>query len=405
MNFKSIVVEATSALKRHWIRSVLTILGISIGVGAFIAVVAIGNAGTSSIEDQLQSIGDNFIWVEAGSRNRNGIRAGSRGTRSLIMGDATAIMRQVPLIKTMSPNVDGHIQVIYGGENWSTFYRGVSPEFLQIRRWNVRLGTFFSTADVETDAPVCVLGQTVVDNLFGDENPVGTTVRVMDIPCKVLGVLQAKGCSATGQDQDDFIVMPYTTVQKRVTGEFWLDDIFCSAVSRDAMAEATREIMGVLRERHHLNPGEDDDFNIRRPEDVVQAQLAASRVMTILLASIASLSLVVGGIGIMNIMLVSVTQRTREIGIRMAVGATEWDVQLQFLSEAIVLSTLGGIFGVIIGLGSSSLVQNMFHFPTKLTPQIFLIGGLFSAAVGILFGYYPAKKASQLDPIQGLRYE
>ncbi len=405
MNFKSIVVEATSALKRHWIRSVLTILGISIGVGAFIAVVAIGNAGTSSIEDQLQSIGDNFIWVEAGSRNRNGIRAGSRGTRSLIMGDATAIMRQVPLIKTMSPNVDGHIQVIYGGENWSTFYRGVSPEFLQIRRWNVRLGTFFSTADVETDAPVCVLGQTVVDNLFGDENPVGTTVRVMDIPCKVLGVLQAKGFSATGQDQDDFIVMPYTTVQKRVTGEFWLDDIFCSAVSREAMPEATREIMGVLRERHHLNPGEDDDFNIRRPEDVVQAQLAASRVMTILLASIASLSLVVGGIGIMNIMLVSVTQRTREIGIRMALGATEWDVQLQFLSEAIVLSTLGGIFGVIIGLGSSSLVQNMFHFPTKLTPQIFLIGALFSAAVGVLFGYYPAKKASQLDPIQGLRYE
>ena len=405
MNLKNIFVEATIALKRHWIRSLLTILGISIGVGAFIAVVAIGNAGSSSIEDQLQSIGDNFIWVEAGSRNRNGIRAGSRGTRSLTMADANSITRQVPLIKTLSPNVDGHIQVIYGGENWSTFYRGVSPEFLQIRRWNVRLGTFFTTSDVETDAPVCVLGQTVADNLFGDENPIGKTVRVSTVPCKVLGVLQAKGFSATGQDQDDFIVMPYTTVQKRITGEFWLDDIFCSAVSRDAMPEATREIMGLLRERHHLNPGEDDDFNIRRPEDVVQAQLAASRVMTILLASIASLSLVVGGIGIMNIMLVSVTQRTKEIGIRMAVGATEWDVQLQFLSEAIVLSTLGGIFGVMIGLASSSVVHNMFHFPTKLTPQIFAIGGLFSAAVGILFGYYPAKKASQLDPIQGLRYE
>jgi len=405
MNLKNIFAEAVTALKRHWIRSLLTILGISIGVGAFIAVVAIGNAGSSSIEDQLQSIGDNFIWVEAGSRNRNGIRAGSRGTRSLTMSDATAMARQVPLIKTMSPNVDGHIQVIYGGENWSTFYRGVSPEFLQIRRWNVRLGTFFTAGDVDTDAPVCVLGQTVVDNLFGDENPVGKTVRVSTVPCKVVGVLQAKGFSATGQDQDDFIVMPYTTVQKRITGEFWLDDIFCSAVSRDAMPEATREIMGLLRERHHLNPAEDDDFNIRRPEDVVQAQLAASRVMTILLASIASLSLIVGGIGIMNIMLVSVTQRTREIGIRMAVGATEWDVQLQFLSEAIVLSTLGGIFGVIIGLASASVVQNMFHFPTKLTPQIFAIGGLFSAAVGILFGYYPAKKASQLDPIQGLRYE
>ena len=218
-------------------------------------------------------------------------------------------------------------------------------------------------------------------------------------------MLQRKGFSATGQDQDNFIVMPFTTVQKRITGTFWLDDIFFSAVSRDAMPEATRQITGLLRERHHLTAAEDDDFNVRRPEDVVQAQLATSQIMTILLASVASLSLLVGGIGIMNIMLVSVTQRTREIGVRLAVGATEWDVQMQFLSEAIALSILGGIFGVLAGIGSSYAVESLFQFPTKLTLEIFAIGGLFSAGVGVLFGYYPARKASQLDPIQGLRYE
>ena len=208
-----------------------------------------------------------------------------------------------------------------------------------------------------------------------------------------------------GQDQDDFVLLPFTTVQKRITGTFWLDDIFCSAVSRDAMSEATRQITGLLRERHHMNPGEDDDFNVRRPEDLIQAQLASSRIMTILLGSIASLSLLVGGIGIMNIMLVSVTQRTREIGVRLAVGATEWDVQLQFLSEAVALSLLGGVLGVLAGLLSSSAVEQLFEFPTKLTPEVFAIAGLFAFGVGVLFGYYPARKASQLDPIQGLRYE
>jgi putative ABC transport system permease protein len=405
MNLKTVLHQALITLQRNWIRSGLTILGIAVGVGAFICVVAIGHAGSSRIEDQLQSLGDNFIWVEAGSRARNGIRAGSRGSRSLVLGDAEAIVQQVPLIQRMSPNVDGHIQVVYGGENWATMYRGVTPEFLQIRRWEVRSGSFFTAADVEADAPVCVLGQTVVENLFGIEDPVGKTVRVQSLPCKVVGVLQRKGLSATGQDQDDFIVMPFTTVQKRITGTFWLDDIFFSAVSRDAMPEATRQITGLLRERHHLTTAEDDDFNVRRPEDVVQAQLATSQIMTILLASVASLSLLVGGIGIMNIMLVSVTQRTREIGVRLAVGATEWDVQKQFLSEAIALSILGGIFGVLAGIGSSYAVESLFQFPTKLTLEIFAIGGLFSAGVGVLFGYYPARKASQLDPIQGLRYE
>jgi len=405
MNFKTILREAFITLNRNWIRSVLTILGIAVGVGSFICVIAIGNAGTSSIEDQLQSLGDNFIWIEAGSRARNGMRMGARGSRTLVLSDAHAIMEQVPLIKSMSPNVDGRIQVIYSGENWSTQFRGVTPEFVEIRRWTLRLGAFFTAADVEAAAPVCVLGQTVVENLFGEENPIGKIIRVKAVPCKVVGVLLAKGFSATGQDQDDFVVMPITFAQKRITGTFWLDDIFCSAVAREAMPEATRQTVGLLRERHHLTAAEDDDFNIRRPEDVVQAQLATSRIMTALMASVASLSLLVGGIGIMNIMLVSVTQRTREIGVRLAVGATEGDVQLQFLSEATALSVLGGLFGLLAGVISSAAVENLFQFPTKLTPEIFFIGGLFSAGIGILFGYYPARKASQLDPIQGLRYE
>jgi putative ABC transport system permease protein len=405
MNVRNVFRQASTALWRNGIRSFLTILGISMGVGAFICVVAIGNAGSSRIERQLQNLGDNFIWIEAGSRSRSGVRYGARGDRTLILEDAKAIVEQVPLVKSMSPNLDGHIQVVYQGQNWSTQYRGVTPEFLQIRRWNVRSGAFFTDADVETDAPVCVLGQTVVDNLFDKESPIGKSIRMQSMPCLVVGVLQAKGFSATGQDQDDFVVMPFTTVEKRIAGTFWLDDIFCSAVSREAMPEATKQIVALLRERHHLNPGEDDDFNVRRPEDVVQAQLATNRIMTILLASIASLSLLVGGIGIMNIMLVSVTQRTREIGIRLAVGATEWDVQLQFLSEAIVLSLVGGLLGLLAGVGSSTLVENIFQMPTRLSTDIFLIGGLFSAAVGILFGYYPARKASQMDPIQALRFE
>jgi putative ABC transport system permease protein len=405
MNLSNVFREAWTSLRRHWIRSVLMVLGIAIGVGAFICVVAIGHAGSSSIEDQMQSLGDNFIWVEAGSRMRNGMRMGARGTRSLVLGDAEAIMRQIPLIKRMCPNVDGNLQVVYGGENWTTQYRGVTPEYLEIRRWRVRTGSFFTAADVEADVPVCVLGQTVATSLFGPENPVGHTIRVQSMPCKVVGVLESKGASVMGRDQDDFVLMPITTVQKRLTGAFWLDDIFLSAVSREAMPEATKEIVALLRERHHLNVTEEDDFNIRRPEDVVQAQLEASRVMTLLLASIATLSLIVGGIGIMNIMLVSVTQRTREIGIRMAVGATEWDVQMQFLTEAIALSLLGGILGLGVGIGSSYVVENLFQFPTKLTATVFAIGALFSASIGILFGYYPARKASQLDPIQGLRYE
>ena len=367
--------------------------------------MGIGNAGTRAVEDQLKNLGNNFIWIEAGSRSRNGFRNGARGTRSLVMSDAEAIADQVPLIQRLSPNVDGRLQVVYGPQNWYTFYRGVSPDFLQVRRWDMQMGAFFTQSDVQAATPVCVLGHTVADNLFGVDNPVGKTVRIQNVPCQVVGVLKRKGLSVTGRDEDDFIVMPYTTVAKRITGEFWLDDIFCSAVSMDAMPEATRQIRALLRERHHLNPGEDDDFNVRRPEDAIQAQLASREIMRLLLASIASLSLIVGGIGIMNIMLVAVTQRTKEIGIRLAVGAQEGVIQLQFLLEAVAIGLLGGLLGMTLGFFSAGVVSDLFHFPTALTTATFLFGAGFAAGVAVLFGYYPAKKASQLDPIQALRYE
>jgi putative ABC transport system permease protein len=401
MTFRIICREALIALSRNWMRSFLTVLGIVVGVAAFICVVAIGKAGSNRIEDQLQSLGDNFIWIEAGSRARNGVRAGARGTKSLVLGDAQAILDQVPLIKAAVPNVDGNLQVIYEGQNWSTRFRGVTPEFLQVRRWNIRVGTFFTEADVQNN----VLGQTVVDYLFGATDPIDKTIRIKDLPCKVVGVFEAKGFSATGQDQDDLIVMPFTTVQKRVTGTFWLDDIFCSAISRSSMPEALKEIEQLLRERHHMTGSEDDDFNVRSPEELLQAQLTASHILTMLLGSTAFLALLVGGIGIMNIMLVSVTQRTREIGVRMAVGATERDVQAQFLGEAIVISAVGAVLGVAVGVAFSYVVDSVFLFPVKLTPQILVIGGLFSPLIGVVFGFYPAWKASQLDPIQGLRFE
>ena len=405
MWLKSMLREAFVGLKRDLLRSALTVLGIGVGVGAFICVVAIGNAGSAKVEDQLQSLGDNFIWIEAGSRAVNGIRMGSRGTRSLIQADADAILHQVPNIKSMSPNVDGHIQVIYGNTNWSTHYRGVTPEYLEIRRWNVQNGNFFTNEDVRTNAPVCVLGNTVAVNLFGADNPVDKTVRFQDLPCRVVGVLAPKGFSAMGQDQDDFVIMPISTVQKRVTGQFWLDDIFVSADSREIMPLVTQDIIGLLRDRHHLHAGEPEDFNIRAPEELIKAQLAASNAMKLFLAAVASLSLIVGGVGIMNIMLVAVTQRTREIGVRLAVGATEADVQIQFLGEAAILGMIGGLAGMAVGFVSSDLVESIFHFPTKLTVEVFVVGALFSIGIGLVFGYYPARRASQLDPIQGLRYE
>jgi putative ABC transport system permease protein len=405
MFFQTIIDEAFKALARNRIRSVLTMLGIIMGVASFICVVAVGKAGSSRVEDQLHKVGDNLIWVEAGSRARNGVRIGSRGTKSLISGDAQAVLQQVPGIKSASPNVDGRIQVVYGNLNWGTQYRGVSPEYFEIRKWEPALGAAFTQDDQDQNAAVCVLGQTVAANIFNDEDPVGKTINVKGVPFKVIGVLQPKGFSATGFDQDDFVVMPITTAQKRITGQQWLDDIFFSAASRAEIPEATQQIVGLLRERHHLRSGDDDDFNIRTPEELIRAQLASANIFTVFLGIVASVSLLVGGIGIMNIMLISVTERTREIGIRLAVGATEGDIQMQFLSEAIVMSLTGGALGVLAGVVGSFLLRNTLQWEMQLSAEIMVLAGLFSASVGIFFGYYPARKAAQLDPIEGLRYE
>jgi len=405
LNYSALLRSAVVALLRNKMRSVLTVLGITIGIAAVICVVAIGKAGQARVEQQLNNLGDNFVWVEAGGRAVNGVRTGTHGTKSLVYADAVAIKNQVSLIKSVSPNVDGNIQIIYANQNWYTRYRGVSPEYFDIARWYIDQGAAFSQDDVDRAADVCVIGRTVREQLFGVDDPIGKVMRVKDLPCKIVGTLMPKGLSMSGQDQDDIIIMPYTTAMKKISGITWLDDILCSAVSQGSVKPAGQEAAAILRDRHHLRPEEEDDFNIRNPEDIIQAQLEASKTLTVLLIAIASISLVVGGIGIMNVMLVSVTERTREIGVRVAVGATEEAIQLQFLGESVMLSLVGGGAGVLFGILGSYLVGKTLEWPMEMSLEAVVVAALFSAAVGVFFGYYPARKASLLDPIEALRYE
>jgi putative ABC transport system permease protein len=397
VNYEALFQSALVALLRNKMRSILTVLGITIGIAAVICVVAIGKAGQVRVEQQLNNLGDNFVWIEAGGRAVNGVRTGTHDTKTLVMADAVAIKNQISLIKSVSPNVDDPVQVIFGNQNWHTSYRGVSPEYFEIKRWDVDQGAIFSQEDVDRAADVCVIGRTVRDQLFGVEDAVGKVIRVNGLPCKVVATLHPKGLSLSGQDQDDTIILPYTTAQKKIKGITWLDDILCSAVSQDAVKIAGQEATAVLRDRHHLRP--------RNPEDIIQAQLDASKTLTILLIAIASVSLIVGGIGIMNVMLVSVTERTREIGVRVAVGATEEAIQLQFLGESIMLSLVGGAAGVVFGIIGSYMVGQTLHWPIEMSFEAISVAAVFSVAVGVFFGYYPARKASRLDPIEALRYE
>jgi len=405
VNRAALLRSAVVALLRNKMRSVLTVLGITIGIAAVICVVAIGKAGQARVEQQLNNLGDNFVWIEAGGRAVNGVRTGTHDTKTLVMADAIAIKNQISLIKSVSPNVDDPVQVVYGNQNWHTSYRGVSPEYFEIKRWYVDQGAIFSQDDVDRAADVCAIGRTVREQLFGVEDPVGKVIRVNNLPCKVVATLHPKGLSLDGRDQDDTVILPYTMAQKKLKGITWLDDILCSAVSQDAVKMAGQEATAVLRDRHHLRPEEDDDFNIRNPEDIIQAQLDASKTLTVLLIAIASVSLVVGGIGIMNVMLVSVTERTREIGVRVAVGATEEAIQLQFLGEAVMLSLVGGALGVLLGILGSYLVGQTLHWQTQMSLESVVVAAFFAIAVGVFFGYYPARKASLLDPIEALRYE
>jgi putative ABC transport system permease protein len=405
MGLISILRVAILALARNKMRSVLTMLGIIIGVAAVICSVAVGTGASNQIQQQIANLGDNMVWVEAGGRSVNGVRTGTKGTKTLVLADAKAIQQQIPGITNISPHVDTNIQVIYGNQNWYTQVRGVSPEYMAIRRMAVERGSAFFQDDVDRATSVCLLGQTVVDNLFGSEDPLGKTIRVRNLPCQVIGILTAKGQSPSGQDQDDLLVMPFTTVQKKIKGIDWLDDIMLSAATPAAIRPVERQITALLRERHHLRTDEEDDFNLRHPAEIAQAGAESQRIMTILLASIASVSLIVGGIGIMNIMLVSVTERTKEIGLRLAVGAGEMDVQMQFLGEATVLSAFGGGIGVAVGIVASNVISSTLRWPTLVPWGALIIAVIFSAMVGIFFGYYPAHKAAHLDPIDALRYE
>jgi len=405
MDLRTILPEALGALSSNKLRTSLTMLGITIGIAAVICTVAIGEGGSNRIREQLQNLGDNFVWVEAGSRNVQGVRTGTGSNKTLTVRDAQAILQTVPLIKSVAPNVDARIQVIYGNQNWSTTYRGVSPEYLSIRRWTVERGASFTQQDVVLSANVCLLGRTVVDTLFGSEDPIGKKVRLGNLPFRVAGVLKPKGETATGQDQDDTIFLPYTTAMHKIKGVSWLDDIMCSAVSPEAIRPAREQIVRLLRQRHHLREGAADDFNIRSPEELLQTQQETSRTFTVLLASIASVSLLVGGIGIMNIMLVTVTERTREIGVRRALGATRNSIQSQFLIEALLLCALSGAFGVLVGVIASGTLSHLFGWVTIIPPRAIAIAVVFSAVIGVAFGFYPARKAALLDPIEALRYE
>jgi putative ABC transport system permease protein len=401
------LVESVRALSRYKLRTALTALGSMVGVAALIWVVAIGRAGTAVAAAELTKLGDNLVWVEAGSRNVNGVRSGTHGTTSLMPEDAEAIRREIPLIKAVAENVDGGAQVVYGNQNWSTRWRGVSPEYFDVKFWQVTDGALFTSDQVRAADSVLVIGETVRQQLFGSAGPVGRLIRVQSAVFRVVGLLAAKGQSSSGQDQDDVIMMPWTTAQKKLKGRGyeWLDDILCSAVSPDAINPAVEAIGALMRQRHHIQPGADDDFNMRRPDEVINAQITASRTLEVLLVSLAAISLVVGGIGIMNMMLASVAQRTREVGIRMAVGATPTAVQVQFLGEAALLSFVGGVLGVPLSAGGMLLIEPLLGWKLSTPLDATLVAVVFSVVVGLLFGFFPAWRAARLDPIAALHSE
>jgi putative ABC transport system permease protein len=405
MNPREIIRVALRALARNKLRTILTMLGIIIGVGAVICTVAIGQGASEQVRQQIQSLGTNVIMVFAGSVNTGGVRMGNGATKTLTNDDAQAVLQHVQGVTAVSPMLFSSVQAVNGNQNWSTRVQGSSQDFPQIRNWPVVSGSFFSQRDVDMATDVCVIGRTVATQLFGDQDPVGQMMRVQNLPFRVLGILQEKGQSNTGQDQDDIIFMPYTTVQKKISGISWIQMMMVATASQDLNPSVENGIAALLRQRHHLRTDEDDDFIIRNPSEMARAAEATATTMTLLLGTVGAVSLVVGGIGIMNIMLVSVTERTREIGLRMAVGATEANVKWQFLSEAVVLSSLGGLIGIAVGMLASALISNSLGWPTLVSKLSILVAVVFSALVGISFGFYPAVKAAQLNPIEALRYE
>ncbi|MBZ5576529.1 MAG: ABC transporter permease [Acidobacteriia bacterium] len=401
---------ALRALRVNRLRSALTMLGIVIGVAAVIAMVAVGSGATQRIQEQIQAIGSNLILVIPGSITSNGVRLGSGATVTLSEDDAKAIAAECPAVAAIAPGVRGAAQITNGNSNWATSIVGTTPDYLAIRQQTVVMGNPFTSDDVNSAAKVALLGQTVAQNLFGSADPTGQSIRIKNVPFTVDGVLSAKGQSPTGQDQDDLVLIPLSTAKRQVVGASQANagsvgSIMVQAVNAEAMDEAQREVEGLLRQRHRIQNGQDDDFTVRNLSDVFAAQESSARVMSILLGAIASVSLVVGGIGIMNIMLVTVTERTREIGLRLAIGAKARDILSQFLVEAVTLSILGGISGILFGLGASALISHFAGWSTLVSPTAILLAFVFSGLVGVFFGYYPARKAALLDPIDALRYE
>jgi len=392
------------AIARNKMRSALTMLGIIIGVGCVITIVALGAGATSSIQSTINSLGTNFIMVMPGATTQSGARVFT-GESRLTPEDAQAIKTEAPAVAYVSPNVRAAGQVVAGELNWSTSVNGVDIDWPFIRAWNVNQGTFFTEGDVRTSAKVCVLGSTVAENLFPAGDGVGQAIRIKHVPFRVVGVLEDKGGNMMGQDQDDLIVAPYTTTMKQLQGRSRIDTILVSAVAGDQVSEAQTEIEALLRQRHRIQPGQDSDFQIRTQEEIASTASQTSKTLSFLLIGVAAVSLLVGGIGIMNIMLVSVTERTREIGIRLAIGAKGRHVLLQFLLEAISLSAAGGIIGIVLGVLSSHLVSKMAGWPTTVSTGSIILAFSFAAAIGVFFGFYPAQKASRLDPIDALRYE
>ncbi len=406
MNIINLIRISLKALVNNKFRALLTMLGIIIGVASVIAMLAIGQGSRQSIQDQISKMGSNMLIIQPGSGMYRGARMASSGSQTLVFTDYEAIKKDCPDISAVSPLVNASGQAIYGANNWPVSMQGIGTEYPAIRKIDVADGQMFTERDIRSAAKVCLLGKTVIDNLFGEGvDPVGLTIRYNKIPFKVIGTLTPKGENAMGQDQDNLILAPYTTVQKRLLGITYLNEIFASARSEEATNEARTELETVMRQQHKLKTGEDDDFNVRSQEEILSMFSSTSNILTTLLAVIASISLFVGGIGIMNIMFVSVTERTREIGLRMAVGARGMDILTQFLIEAVLISVIGGIIGVLLGVGSSFIIKDVLNWPIIISTFSIILSFVVCSVTGVFFGWYPAKKAADLDPIDAIRYE
>lgn len=406
MNTTNLLKIALRALANNKLRGFLTMLGIIIGVASVITMLAIGQGSKRSIQAQISEMGSNMIMIQPGADMRGGVRQDASGMETLKLQDYEDIVNETRYVSATSPSVNSSGQAIYGANNAPTTVYGISPDYMEIRRYEVEDGDMFSDQDVQTAAKVCVIGKTVVDNLFpGGENPVGRVIRFQKLPFRVVGVLKSKGYNSMGMDQDDLILAPYTTIQKKILAITHLQGITCSALKEEYTDQAIDEISEILRRNHRLRETDDDDFTIRSMQELSTMLTSTTDIMTTLLAAVAGISLLVGGIGIMNIMYVSVTERTREIGLRMSIGAKGMDILAQFLIESILISVTGGLIGVLFGVGAALIVNVVAHFPIYIQPWSVLLSFVVCTVTGVFFGWYPAKKAAQLDPIEAIRYE